>query len=84
MVLSIKKKTNAIYIDFLQVLFGAAAVTVTENYQKLINFTYPISVQAHSMLISRPKELSRLYLFIAPFNLDVSYICTAWQKIINC
>lgn len=57
-----------------QVLFGAISVTVSENYEKYVNFTYPISVQSYSMLIPRPKELSRLYLFIAPFTVDVIHI----------
>lgn len=61
-------------INFLQVLFGAAAVTVTEKYATEVNFTYPITVQSYSMLISRPKELSRLYLFTAPFAIDVSIL----------
>lgn len=55
-----------------QVLFGATALTVHEAYEKLMNFTYPISVQSYCMMIPRPKELSRLYLFVAPFTLDVS------------
>lgn len=58
----------------LQVLFGAVALTVSENYEKYVNFTYPISVQSYGMLIPRPKELSRLYLFIAPFTVDVRYV----------
>lgn len=59
-----------------QVLFGAMAITVSENYEKELNFTYPISVQSYNMLIPRPKELSRLYLFIAPFTMDVSFYRT--------
>lgn len=58
---------------FLQVILGAVAVTVTEKYATEVNFTYPISVQSYGMLISRPKELSRLYLFTAPFTIDVSF-----------
>lgn len=55
-----------------QVLIGATALTVHETYEKVMNFTFPISVQSYAMMIPRPKELSRLYLFIAPFTLDVS------------
>lgn len=51
---------------------GAAGVTVFEDYTKLFNFTRPISVQKYSLLFSRPKELSRLYLFTAPFSTDAS------------
>lgn len=71
-----KVKTSCLRVHssniFLQVLFGAAAVSVTEKYAAEVNFTYPISVQSYSMLISRPKELSRLYLFTAPFTIDVN------------
>lgn len=56
----------------MQVLFGAAAITVSDVFDKEVNYTYPISVQSYTMLISRPKELSRLYLFTAPFTIDVS------------
>lgn len=55
-----------------QVLFGAIALTVHETYEKVVNYTFPISVQAYGMMIPRPKELSRLYLFLSPFTLDVS------------
>lgn len=51
---------------------GAAGITVFEEYTKLFNFTRPISVQKYSLLFSRPKELSRLYLFTAPFSTDAS------------
>lgn len=50
-----------------------------ETHEKIINFTFPISVQAYSMMISRPKELSRLYLFAAPFTLEVSKISIQFQ-----
>lgn len=58
----------------LQVVFGATALTVNEYYEKVVNFTYPISVQPYAMLIPRPKELSRLYLFAAPFTIDVNSV----------
>lgn len=57
-----------------QVAFGAIALTVHESHEKVLNFTFPISVQSYGMMIPRPKELSRLYLFIAPFSLDVSIV----------
>lgn len=57
-----------------QVMLGAISLTVHESHEKVVNFTFPISVQNYGMLIPRPKELSRLYLFIAPFSLDVSIL----------
>lgn len=51
---------------------GAAGVTVFEEYIKLFNYTRPISVQTYNLLFARPKELSRLYLFTAPFSTDAS------------
>lgn len=59
------------FYSIIKVLFGAIALTVHETYEKVVNFTFPISVQSYGMMIPRPKELSRLYLFIAPFSLDV-------------
>ncbi|XP_055304071.1 ionotropic receptor 93a isoform X1 [Sitodiplosis mosellana] len=56
------------------VLFGAIALTVHETYEKVLNFTFPISVQAYGMMIPRPKELSRLYLFLSPFTVD-TWVC---------
>lgn len=50
---------------------GAVGVTVNEHYTSTINFTRPISVQSYTLLIARPKELGRLYLFAAPFSGDV-------------
>lgn len=50
---------------------GAAGVTVFEEYIKIFNYTRPISVQTYNLLFARPKELSRLYLFTAPFSTDV-------------
>lgn len=51
--------------------FGACAVTITNNLKKYINYTYPISSQSYTLLVARPKELSRALLFILPFTGDV-------------
>lgn len=75
-----------------QVLFGATALTVHETYEKVLNYTFPISVQSYGMMIPRPKELSRLYLFVAPFALDVSdmfydvfpFLCHVWFLHFSC
>jgi len=55
-----------------KVIFAAAGLTVNERYQKMINFTIPISIQPYSFLVARPRELSRLYLFMLPFTKEVS------------
>ncbi|KAG4075738.1 hypothetical protein HA402_003564 [Bradysia odoriphaga] len=54
-----------------QIILGAIAATVDENNTHIVNYTRPISIQSYSFLVSRPKELSRLYLFTAPFTVDV-------------
>lgn len=52
--------------------FGACAVTIINNFKNYINYTYPISTQSYTLLVARPKELSRALLFILPFTGDVS------------
>ncbi|ENN79417.1 hypothetical protein D910_01947, partial [Dendroctonus ponderosae] len=53
---------------------GACAFTVTEENQRVINFTDPISIQAYTFLAARPRELSRALLFISPFRGD-TWLC---------
>lgn len=53
------------------VAFGACAITVTSSLKQEINFTIPISTQVYTLLVARPKELSRALLFISPFTGDV-------------
>ncbi|XP_031629410.1 ionotropic receptor 93a isoform X2 [Contarinia nasturtii] len=77
------KSTFNLPVDILElvtdnmVLFGAVGLTVHETYEKMINYTYPISVQAYGMMIPRPKELSRLYLFLSPFTLE-TWLCLSF------
>lgn len=54
------------------VFLGACGLTINEHSRRLVNFTRPFCIQTYSMLIARPKELGRLYLFMAPFTSDVS------------
>lgn len=54
------------------VFLGACGLTIHEQSPKLVNFTRPFCIQTYAMLIARPKELGRLYLFMAPFAADVS------------
>uniref|UniRef100_A0A336KK94 CSON009436 protein n=1 Tax=Culicoides sonorensis TaxID=179676 RepID=A0A336KK94_CULSO len=51
-----------------KILLAAVAATVNSKYLKYVNFTMPLSVQPYSFLVSRPKELSRMFLFLAPFT----------------
>lgn len=55
-----------------KILLGAVASTVNERYKRLINFSVPISIQPYSFLVAKPKEISRIYLFTAPFTDGVS------------
>lgn len=66
------QKTVLDMVKNRRVAFGACAVTVTEELKHFINFTIPISTQTYSLLVARPKELSRALLFISPFTGDVS------------
>lgn len=54
-----------------RIIFAAVASTVNERYKRLINFSVPISIQPYSFLVAKPREVSRIYLFTAPFNQGV-------------
>lgn len=54
------------------VAFGACAVTITKFLKLYINYTIPISTQSYTLLVARPKELSRALLFVSPFTGDVN------------
>ncbi|XP_069953211.1 ionotropic receptor 93a-like isoform X1 [Cherax quadricarinatus] len=53
-----------------EVLLGAASFTVSDQRMKAVNFTATIDRQPYAFLISRPKELSRVLLFMEPFAND--------------
>ena len=54
------------------IILAAVGATVNERYKRLVNFTIPISIQPYNFIVAKPKELSRLFLFTAPFTYDVS------------
>lgn len=56
------------------ILLAASAFTITEDRKARINFTIPISIQPYAFLVSRPRELSRALLFMAPFASNVHLI----------
>lgn len=70
----IRLLTTEIPTDIINLLFdnriilGAVASTVNERYKKLINFSIPISIQPYSFIVAKPKEISRIYLFTAPYT----------------
>ncbi|XP_069170054.1 ionotropic receptor 93a isoform X2 [Procambarus clarkii] len=53
-----------------EVVLGAAAFTVSEKRMQAVNFTTTIDRQPYAFMISRPKELSRVLLFMEPFAND--------------
>ncbi|XP_076061279.1 ionotropic receptor 93a-like [Oratosquilla oratoria] len=59
-----------------QVLLGIAAFTVSDDRLKVVNFTSTIDRQPYTFMIARPKELSRVVLFMEPFAND-TWICIA-------
>nr|QHN69192.1 ionotropic receptor 11 [Sirex nitobei] len=64
-----------------KVLMGACAYTISEYKKTIINFTMPISVQSYSLLSSRPKQLSKTLLFMAPYTKE-TWACLAASIII--
>ncbi|XP_017844834.1 ionotropic receptor 93a [Drosophila busckii] len=49
---------------------AAVAATVDEPHKKPFNYTQPISVQKYTFILRQPDEVSRIYLFTAPFTLE--------------
>ncbi|KAM7360872.1 ionotropic receptor 93a isoform 2-T2 [Cochliomyia hominivorax] len=49
---------------------AAVAATVDEPDTKHFNYTIPISIQKYSFISRKPDEISRIYLFTAPFTLE--------------
>ncbi|XP_055387982.1 ionotropic receptor 93a [Condylostylus longicornis] len=67
-----------VMLDATNFLFVAVATTIKELENNNFNFTIPISVQQYSFLIRKPDEISRIYLFTAPFTtlVWVGLICS--------
>ena len=63
-----------------RIILGAVASTVNERYKKLINFSIPISIQPYSFIVAKPKEISRIYLFTAPYTHGVSRKATKFRQ----
>uniref|UniRef100_A0A182NSU9 Ionotropic glutamate receptor C-terminal domain-containing protein n=1 Tax=Anopheles dirus TaxID=7168 RepID=A0A182NSU9_9DIPT len=59
-----------------KILLAAIGSTVNEKQKKFVSFTDPISIQTYSFIISRPRELSRVLLFLSPFGPD-TWLCLA-------
>ncbi|XP_021705215.1 ionotropic receptor 93a [Aedes aegypti] len=57
-----------------KILLAAVGATVSPKQKKYVNFTTPISIQTYSFIVSRPKELSRVFLFLSPFTID-TWLC---------
>ncbi|KAL1122650.1 hypothetical protein AAG570_002977 [Ranatra chinensis] len=51
----------------------AIAFTQTEERKQIVNFT-SIAIEPYSLLVSRPRELSRALLFLLPFSVD-TWLC---------
>ncbi|XP_017477570.1 PREDICTED: uncharacterized protein LOC108367467 [Rhagoletis zephyria] len=50
---------------------AALAATIDEPEKKSFNYTVPISVQPYTFISRQPDEVSRIYLFTAPFTLEI-------------
>ncbi|XP_047486802.1 LOW QUALITY PROTEIN: ionotropic receptor 93a-like [Penaeus chinensis] len=53
-----------------EVIMGVASFSVSEQRMEVINFTSTIDRQPYTFMIARPKELSRVMLFMEPFAND--------------
>lgn len=52
---------------------AAVAATVDDPDKKHFNYTIPISIQKYTFISRKPDEVSRIYLFAAPFTLEVGW-----------
>ncbi|XP_054747886.1 ionotropic receptor 93a isoform X1 [Anastrepha obliqua] len=50
---------------------AALAATIDEPDKKSFNYTIPISVQTYALISRQPDEVSRIYLFTAPFTAEI-------------
>ncbi|XP_067617872.1 ionotropic receptor 93a isoform X3 [Eurosta solidaginis] len=50
---------------------AALAATIDEPDKKSYNFTIPISIQSYTFISRQPDEVSRIYLFTAPFTPEI-------------
>uniref|UniRef100_W8BGJ6 Glutamate receptor ionotropic, delta-1 n=2 Tax=Ceratitis capitata TaxID=7213 RepID=W8BGJ6_CERCA len=50
---------------------AALAATIDEPDKKSFNYTVPISVQTYTFIARQPDEVSRIYLFTAPFTTEI-------------
>ncbi|XP_068154999.1 ionotropic receptor 93a [Drosophila tropicalis] len=51
-----------------QYFLAAVAATIYDPEKRFFNFTQPISVQKYTFITRQPDEVSRIYLFTAPFT----------------
>ncbi|KAI9577332.1 hypothetical protein GQX74_013041 [Glossina fuscipes] len=70
---------------------AAVAATINDPDKKAFNFTTPISIQRYSFLTRKPEEVSRIYLFTAPFTLEtwisliaVIFVTAPILYLVNC
>ncbi|KAL5274387.1 hypothetical protein ACFFRR_000866 [Megaselia abdita] len=49
---------------------GAVAVTIDDQENKVFLYTNPISIQKYAFITKKPEEVSRIYLFMAPFTFN--------------
>uniref|UniRef100_A0A1A9W573 Ionotropic glutamate receptor C-terminal domain-containing protein n=1 Tax=Glossina brevipalpis TaxID=37001 RepID=A0A1A9W573_9MUSC len=83
---------NETVITKINLYFMAAvAATINDPDKKAFNFTTPISIQRYSFLTRKPEEVSRIYLFTAPFTLEtwvsliaVIFITAPILYLVNC
>uniref|UniRef100_A0A182QEU3 Ionotropic glutamate receptor C-terminal domain-containing protein n=1 Tax=Anopheles farauti TaxID=69004 RepID=A0A182QEU3_9DIPT len=77
MVIAQPTEINGSFVEGnITILLAAIGSTVNEKQKKFVSFTDPISIQTYSFIISRPRELSRVLLFLSPFGPD-TWLCLA-------
>ena len=51
-----------------EVFMGAAALTISQDRNQVVNFSIPLDLQPYTLMFRRPQEQSKALLFIEPFK----------------
>ena len=64
-----------------EVTLAAASFAISQERERVVNFTVPIDLQPFSFIYRRPKELSRAGIFINPFTATV-WLCVGLMTLV--
>jgi hypothetical protein len=77
--------SSFIYFQLLTFVWNSslAAFTVTPERWGVVNFTLSLDAQPYTFMFARPKQLSRAYLFIQPYTVNVRSTTIQFPSILS-